>query len=210
MQDHAPFDLADPEVERLLFAIAKRERLARDTGDWAALERSYWPGSRVRVTWFDGPVEEFVESSRRSVRPGRVSGFHTIDPVRALHEGERALVESRGQVLLRPVVEGVQCDLVSWCRFVSGFERRDGEWRMAFFDNVYVKDVITPVDPSEAVVPDRDLLAAGRVSYAWLTYTNVRRGMTVPDDLPGDDRPDLVAAFWSDAMRWLAAGSASV
>lgn len=205
MSDRTPFELIDADTERTLFALARRERLARDTNDWETLQAAFWPGSRVRVTWFDGSIEEFVESSRASVHPGRIRGFHSIDPVRAELRGDRALVESRGQILLRPTVEGVECDLVSWCRFVSGFERRDGEWRMAFFDNIYVKDRVTPTLPGQTFEPDAELLAGSRASYRWLAYTNVRRGIPVPDDLPGDDREDLVESFWADARAWLTA-----
>jgi len=202
MSDTTPFPLIDADTERLLFALARRERLARDTNDWDGLQAAYWPGSRVRVTWFDGTIEEFVDGSRASVKPGRVHGFHSIDPVRAEQHGDRALVESRGQVLLRPIVEGVECDLVSWCRFVSGFERRDGEWRMAFFDNIYVKDTVIP---TLGVFPeiDRERLDGSRVAYRWLSYTNARRGIPVSQDLPGDDREDLVAAFWADCRAWM-------
>lgn len=203
MTNTTPLNLVDAETERLLFSLARQERLARDTNDWATLEALYWPGSRVRVTWFDGPIAEFVEASRASVRPGRIRGFHSIDPVRAERHDDRAVVESRGQVLLRPTVEGVECDLVSWCRFVSGFELRNGEWRMAFFDNIYVKDQLIPTDPSTSPVPDLALLERSRPSYRWLSYTNERRGIPVPDDLPGDDREDLVEEFWSQTHGWL-------
>ncbi|MEF2978501.1 nuclear transport factor 2 family protein [Subtercola sp. YIM 133946] len=195
----------DAETERTLFQLVRRERLARDTNDWGGLTAAYWPGSRVRVTWFDGSIEEFVSSSRDSVHPGRVRGFHAIEPVWAEQNGDRALVESRGQILLRPTVEGVECDLTSWCRFVAGLERRDGEWRMAFFDNIYVKDRIDPVEPGARIEVDAGLLASSRVSYRWLAYTNARRGIPVPDDLPGDDRDDLVDGLWADARSWLAA-----
>lgn len=198
-------DAPEPTISTL-FALARAERLARDTNDWEGLAAAYWPGSRVRVTWFDGSIEEFVDASRASMHPGRVRGFHSIAPERAelSESGDRALVESRGQVLLRPTVEGVECDLTSWCRFVAGLERRDGEWRMAWFDNIYVKDRIDPTGPGARVEVDAELLASARVSYRWLTYTNERRGIRVPDDLPGDDRDDLVEALWSDARRWLA------
>ena len=204
MTAQAPFPLVDPQTERVLFSLARRERLARDTNDWAGLTAAYWPNSRVRVTWFDGSIEEFVDSSRASVRPGKVRGFHTIEPVRAEQVGDRAIVESRGQILLRPTIEGVECDLTSWCRFVSGFERRDGEWRMAFFDNIYVKDSVVPTMPGETLTPDLELLGRGRVSYRWLSYTNERRGFPVPADLPGDDRGDLVDSFWARTREWLA------
>lgn len=196
-------DAVDRGTESTLFSIVRAERLARDTNDWVGLARAYWPGARVRVTWFDGPIEGFVESSRASVRPGRIRGFHAVDPVRAELDRDRALVESRGQILLRPMVEGVECDLTSWCRFVAGLERRDGEWRLAWFDNIYVKDRIDPVEPGARVETDAALLGAARPSYRWLTYTNVRRGIAVPDDLPGDDRDDLVESLWAEARAWL-------
>lgn len=206
MADRTSIELPDEHLERILFTLVRRERLARDTNDWETLQALFWPASRVRVTWFDGPIEEFVAASRASIRPGRVRGFHAIDPVRAEVSGDRALVESRGQILLRPSIEGVECDLTSWCRFVAGLERRDGEWRMAFFDNIYVKDRVDPVDPSARFEPDAELLAAGRVSYRWLSYTNRRRNIRVPDLLPGDDREDLVEAFWTEARAWLVRG----
>jgi len=200
---HLGPDQPQADIEPQLFELVKRERLARDTQDWHALEDSYWPGARVRVTWFDGPVADFVTASRASVRPGRIGGFHTIDPTRSEIAEDRALVESRGQVLLRPSVDGVECDLTSWCRFVAGLERREGRWRMAFFDNIYVKDRIDPLEPGASVPTDPALVEGARPSYRWLTYTNRKRGIDVPDDLPGDDRRDLVEAFWSDAREWL-------
>tara|TARA_B100000378_G_scaffold126728_2_gene102259 strand:+ start:15136 stop:15846 length:711 start_codon:yes stop_codon:yes gene_type:complete len=188
-----------------LFAIAAEERLARDTNDWASLERLYWPGARVRVTWFDGDIEDLVARSRESVRPGAIGGFHSIVPVRAELDGDRALVESRGEILLRPRVNGVECDLTSWCRFVMGMERCDGEWRISWFDNIYVKDRVDPVLPGVAVEIDRALWEGLRPSYRWLAYTNSARGIDVPADLPGVDRPDLIDDFWRDSRGWLAA-----
>lgn len=198
------------ELERELFSIVRGERFARDTNDWGGLQGCYWPQSRVRVTWFDGSIEDFVASSRASVAPGRVSGLHVIDPVRCEVLGDRALVESVGQILLRPRIEGVECDLTSWCRFVAGLERRNGEWRMAFFDNIYVKDRIDPTTPGAIPVLDAELLSTSRVSYRWLAYSNARRGIQVPPDLPGDDRPDLVSLLWHQARAWLRNGEVVV
>lgn len=203
MPSTTPLIEVEPELERQLFHVVRRERLARDTEDWGLLDDLYWPGARVRVTWFDGDIADFVAASQASSRPGTIRGFHTIEPVRAEVAGDRALVESRGQILLRPKVEGVPCDLTSWCRFVAGLERRDGVWRMSFFDNIYVKDRIDTVEPGATVPVDPELRDTARLSYQWLTYTNRRRGIDVPDDLPGDDRPDLVEAFWADARAWL-------
>jgi hypothetical protein len=92
---------------------------------------------------------------------------------------------------------------VAWCRFVSGYERRGNEWRMAFFDNIYVKDAVCPAAPGLSPDVDAELLDRARPSYRWLAYTNERRGIPVPVDLPGDDRDDLVDAFWSETRSWM-------
>ena len=61
--------------------------------------------------------------------------MHTMTPVSAKVHGDRALVESRGQILIRPRVNDVEVDVTSWCRFFSRAERRDGEWRLLTFDS---------------------------------------------------------------------------
>lgn len=189
--------------EEQLFRLARQERLARDRGDWQGLADAYWPDGTVRVTWFEGSPAGFVEASKRTYRPSERAGTHTISPARSIVDGDRALVESTGQILLRPTVDGVDCDLTATTRFFSRFERRSGEWRMLTFDAIYLKDRIDPLEPGATVPVDEALVATGRASYRWLTYTNVRRGMTVPDDLPGGDRPDLVNAFIAEAEAWL-------
>ena len=193
-------------VERELFSIVRRERRARDTGDWDTLAGMYWPDSVVRVTWFEGSSEGFVASSRQSREQGRAGGIHPISPDWCAVNGDRALVESQGQIVIRPRLDGIPCDVTNWCRFFSRLERRGGEWRLRSFDSIYGKDRIDPVIPGTALHIDEEELAAGRVSYQFLTYLNNRSGRAVPQDLPGDDRPDLVEAFHADAREWLERG----
>lgn len=199
----ADFTLVDAETERVLFALVKHERLARDIGDWDALAAAYWPEAVVRVTWFTGSAAEFIKVSRERRHSGGRNGFHAIDPVRCEVAGDRALVESRGQILLSPVIDGVLTDVTSWCRFFSRAVCREGVWRLLSFDGIYAKDRVDPVEPRQTVTLDYDLLASCRDSYQFLSYLNRRSGYPVPDDLPGDDRPDLTEAFYAEARQWL-------
>ena len=170
-----PFDLPDPVTERELFALVARERLARDTRDWDLLSASYWPDSVVRVTWFTGTAAEFVDASRKRAQRG--GGFHVITPVRAEITGDRALVESRGEIHIRPRLHDVPCDVVSWGRFFSRAERRDGMWRLRTFDSIYGKDRVDPVDPGARLSLDADLLASARASYITGSILRVDGGM---------------------------------
>ncbi|MDR1807928.1 MAG: nuclear transport factor 2 family protein [Propionibacteriaceae bacterium] len=200
---------ADAELERDLFALVRRERRARDTGDWDLLAGLYWPDGVVRVTWFEGSPADYIEGSKQSHVPGRVPGRHLINPSWCAAVGDRALVESQGEIQFRRPFGSAEVDVTNWCRFLSRLERRQGEWRLLTFDSVYGKDRMEPVVPGSAVAVDRAELAAGRASYQFLTYLNNRSGAPVPQDLPGDDRPDLLEAFYADALEWLELGTAA-
>ena len=50
-----------------IFYLVRYERFCRDQRDWKGLIDSFVPNSRVRTTWFDGPVEEFADASRRKM-----------------------------------------------------------------------------------------------------------------------------------------------
>jgi hypothetical protein len=198
-----PFELTDPSLERELFALVTRERLARDTGDWELLSHLYWPDSVVRVTWFEGTAAEFIAVSRDQHQRGRGRGMHLIEPVRSLVRGDCGLVESRGQILIRPRIGQVLCDVVNWGRFLSRVERREGVWRLRSFDSIYGKDRIDPVIPGSVISIEPAELEGLRPSYQFLACLNRRAGYCVPDDLPGDDRPDLVHKFLAEATAWV-------
>jgi hypothetical protein len=48
-----------------IFDLVRRERHYRDIKNWQSLLESYVPAAPVRTTWFEGPIEKFVEASRR-------------------------------------------------------------------------------------------------------------------------------------------------
>lgn len=196
----------DPQVERELFALVRHERRVRDLGDWKTLDGLYWPDSVVRVTWFEGSIAEFITDAQSTQQAGRSGGIHVIDPAWCAVDGDRALVESQGQIVIRPRMDGVLCDVTNWCRFFSRLERRNGTWRFRSFDSIYGKDRLDPVIPGQPIPIDVDELATCRPSYQFLTYLNRRTGREVPQDLPGDDRLDILEAFYTDAREWLALG----
>ena len=46
----------------------------------------------------------------------------------------------------------------------------------------------------------------GRPSYKFIGYTQLKRGYTLNPELLGDDRPDLVEAFYASERKWLQTG----
>jgi hypothetical protein len=198
-------DQIDLAHEQEIFRLVKRERLARDTGRWEELAACYWPESTVRVTWFTGTAREFAEASRQQYESGKGQGIHIISPVWARVDRDRALVESLGTILTRTVFDGVLVDITTWVRFFSRV-RHDGErWLLVTFDGIYMKDRIDPVDPAGTLVLEPERLAAGRASYRHQAYMADFHGYPRNNELPGDDRRDLIEEFYAEAERWLAA-----
>lgn len=195
-------DLAGLLDEHAIFRLIRSERFARDQGDWEGLAKHFVEDSYVRVTWFSGTGAEFAQMSRDMATKGRHSK-HPIWPIRARVVGDRGLVESYSEILNRSVIDGVEVDMTQYCRFFSQVVRTEAGWKMKSFEAIYQKDCIMPVNPADKVPIDWHEVGRYRGSYRIWAWAMSKRGYTVPDDLLGDDRPDIVAEFYGQMEEWL-------
>jgi SnoaL-like domain len=100
---------------------------------WDRLAACYTDDSLVRTTWFHGTGREFADASRDMLERGRHS-LHLITPTHVRVNGDRALVESLGEIHNRSSIEGVEVDTTMYCRFFSRVRRTDEGWRLVGFD----------------------------------------------------------------------------
>lgn len=202
----------DQRIARLLdrteiFDLIRLERHYRDLKNWPGLLGSYVPGASVKTTWFDGPIEEFVEASRKKMSAGVAIvsvAKHWIFPTALDINGDRALAESPATIFDRMTIDNVEFDVFQACRFCSRLLRTSDGWRLASFEGIYQRDHIRSVNPAEPPPVDWDLVKTFRPSYRFLSYVQHRRGYPVNNELLGDDRPDLVEAFYQRERAWLA------
>jgi hypothetical protein len=186
--------------------LIRRERFYRDVKDWAGLLGSYVPRAPVRTTWFEGLVEEFVAASRRKMDASEViisAPKHWIFPAILEINGRRGLAESMATIFDRLTFDNVEFDVFQYCRFVSRLVRTDEGWRLSSFEGIYQRDHIRSVNPAEPPPVDWQLVKTLRPSYRFLAYTQLRRGYKVSFELLGDDRPDLMKAFYAQEREWL-------
>lgn len=199
-------DAATEYIDKLAIAeLVRLERFWRDRGEWDKLAECHTADSRVKTTWFEGTGKEFAEASREMAEKGRLS-THLITPTHIRVNGDRALVESLMEIHNRSEIEGVEVDSIMYGRFFSRVRRTPAGWRLASFDGIYHKDVITPVNPAQALPIDWTELKRFRPSYRIWAYMMSRRGYRVTHDELGDDRPDLLMAFYRAAEHWLETG----
>ena len=195
-------ELADRQA---ICELVRMERFWRDRGEWERLAECYTEDSRVRTTWFHGTGREFAEASREMAQRGRHS-LHLIAPTHVRVNGDRALVESQGEIHNRGSIDGVEVDSIMYCRFFSRVRRTERGWQLASFDGIYHKDVIAPVNPGERVPIEWERLRHLRPSYRIWAYMISLRGYEIGPDELGDDRPDLLGPFYAAADAWLADG----
>jgi len=143
------------------------------------------------VCSFTGNADEFVAMSERSTPPG-LKVIHTIDPVDLTVKQDRALSHSNATINTRTTIGGVACDITSWVRALSRLERVGGEWKMLSLDVIYNRDSLMPACPQDESM-SLEGIGKFRSSYSILAWFMSSRGLRVPDELPGEDRPETVS-----------------
>lgn len=201
----------DQKIQYLLdrteiFDLVRSERLCRDSLDWDGLEASFVPESPVRTTWFDGTIAEFVAASRAKMAAGSTAK-HWIFPTKLKLNGDRGTIESPATIFARQELDGVEFDYFQFCRFFSRLQKTYMGWRLASFEGIYQRDRMDVVNPADEPPIDWDLVKTLRPSYKFLAYNQIRQGYDVNPELIGDDRPDLLQAFYAEEEEWLRSGA---
>ncbi|TFC86369.1 nuclear transport factor 2 family protein [Cryobacterium sp. TMT4-31] len=190
-----------PETS-LLEQVVLRERQARDRSWWPQMAATYWPDSRVHLTWYAGDGPGFVTASERMSHRGDRSVHRLSAPV--VHRGgDRAWLELPAAIEVRSDVNDVPVDLVSYTRIGYRLERREDEWRIAALDVVYERDTIAAVLPGTQIDLPHHAFAGYRSSYAVLAWHLHRRGYDVSGDLLGDDQPGPRDEYYANTFAWL-------
>jgi hypothetical protein len=182
--------------------LIMRERQGRDRGWWEQMGQTFWPEATLRLSWIDGTASEFVEGSRKMASGGASGAGHRL-ALPSIHIGdERAVAEVSVTIQSRGLLDGVETDMTSYLRLLYRTERRAGRWGIVRMDAIYESDTMTPALPGQTVNLDPDLLKGRRPSYRLLSYQLEKRGISVPDDLYGVDRPAPVADLYRSAFDW--------
>jgi hypothetical protein len=183
--------------------LIMRERQGRDRGWWSQMADTFLPDATLRLSWIDGTGTEFVDGSRSMAANSSGSGaVHMIATPAVRLAGDRAVADVELTIQTRPVLDDVEINMTTHLRLVYRMERRGGRWGIYRMDAVYEFDAMTAAIPGQTVPIDASALEGRRPSYRLLSYLLEQRGVTVPDDLYGIDRPREVAALYRSAFAW--------
>jgi len=182
--------------------VVLRERQARDNGWWDRMLATYWPDSRVDVSWYHGDGPGFVAASRKASAGGVVGKHRLFSPI-VDKRGEKAHVELGSRNWSQLQIDGKTVNLNANMRINYRLEKRNGEWRILSLQPIYEHSELTPDIPGETLtIPAADL-GKYRSSYAALSWALTRKGLTMSQTEVGIDRPEEVNALYAAIERWL-------
>lgn len=156
----------------------------RDAGLWDRFQTVWHPRGRMKATWFQGSAAEFIDVSRQGMEKG-VNILHFLGGHGCDVRGDRAISQTKMQIMQRAAVEGVLCDVCCTGRFYDFLERGPHGWALVQRQPIYEKDRIDPIDPAAELSLDPDLLAEFPEGYRHLAYLQTKIGYAVKKDMPG-------------------------
>ena len=183
--------------------------IARDSGDWATFASVWHDDGWMTATWFQGPAAEFVRVSQAGFEAG-VNILHflggTVSTLSAAtasaSTGDRAIAQTRMQIMQRADVHGVTADVTCTGRFYDFLASRDGRWGIVRRQPIYEKDRLDPVDPAAQLSLDPGLLGSFPVGYRHLAYLQYQLGYQIAPGLPGLRGP-AVDVLYQEGRDWL-------
>jgi hypothetical protein len=176
-----PVDLLDRLAIR---EIVENWVLYRDAGDWERFKTVWHDDGYMMATWFQGTHEEFAAISKAGMEKG-VSILHFLGGCTIDIAGNRAIAQTKMSISQRAPVERVVCDVVCVGRFYDFLEKRKGRWGIVLRRLFYEKDRIDPVDPSQSLKLDSEILKRYPVGYQHLAYLQSGLRFPVKTNMPG-------------------------
>jgi hypothetical protein len=122
----------------------------RDHGQWKELRGTFTPEGHISVSWFRGPIEQFVEHCKGSYAIRTNWSRHHLFPPTIKLNGDRAVAETSVIIRVRQPFNGIAVDLTSCSRFLDRMERHSSGWLIAERAAIYERDRLDPVEPSPA------------------------------------------------------------
>jgi hypothetical protein len=173
----------------------------RDSALWEKFKTVWHDDGYMMATWFQGTAQEFIKVSQAGFERG-VSIMHFLGGSNIELVGNRAITMTKMTISQRAPVHDVVVDVLCSGRFYDFFEKRDGKWAIVLRRLFYEKDRMDPVDPSQTVKLEQDLLNSFPIGYRHLAYLQTKAGFTLKKDMPGLRGPEA-DALYAHGANWL-------
>ncbi len=179
--------------------LVEFERFCRDNALWDEMKKCYADDSHVNISWYQGSGHGFVDASSKMTQ----FAPHKIYNTEVWLKGSKAVAIMMTTVQMRHTIDGYPVEVSSDAMLVFRTQKIDGQWYIVSFESIYQKDAIIPVFPNSVINIPAEEITKYRTSYGAMIYMAKKAGMTVSEELPGIDRPDLVEKLYRETDEWL-------
>lgn len=175
------------------------ERFCRDNAQWEEMKKCFAENSTVKVSWFNGTGQEFVDAS---------SKMETYAPHKLLDtlvwlNNDKAIAITMATIQMRMEIQGHLLELNSDVKLLYKTQKINGLWSIISMEGIYEKDALIPVSPADGIVIPKEEIDKYRSSYANLSYALSKKGYPIDSNLPGIDKPETVAKLYQESEDWL-------
>lgn len=175
------------------------ERFCRDNAQWEEMKKCFAENSTVKVSWFNGTGQEFVDAS---------SKMETYAPHKLLDtlvwlNNDKAVAITMATIQMRMEIQGHLLELNSDVKLLYKTQKINGLWSIISMEGIYEKDALIPVSPADGIVIPKEEIDKYRSSYANLSYALSKKGYPIDSNLPGIDKPETIAKLYQESEDWL-------
>ena len=173
----------------------------RDSGDWDRFASVWHNDGRMIASWFQAGAAEFIAGCRKAFDAG-ICSYHSALGTSIDLRGNRAVAQTKMQIIQRGEVDGITVDVTCFGRFVDALEKRNGCWGIVLRQPVYELDNMAVVSPGPMPKLNREILQAFPDGYRHLAYLQTELGFEVSKTLPGT-RGSEIEALKVQMEQWL-------
>lgn len=186
--------------------LIERWVVYRDALLWDKFREIWHTEGRMKATWSDSSFEEFIARTEKGVKNG-LNILHILGGSAIEVNETRAVSMTKMIILQRAQVESILCDVSSYARHYDLWEKRSERWGLVSRETIADKDRIDPVDCTEQVCLDKQLLNQFPVEYQHLAYLQTKIGYDVNWDVPRLSGGKALEALYQKGEGWLAGKS---
>ena len=115
---------------------------------------------------------------------------------------DKAVAEMQTMMFAYHDLDGSTYSRNGWARLLYKVQKTEGIWKIKGLDCIYERDLMIPVTPDYGFDTEIDF-DKFRKSYKCISYLFDRGGVPNNNELPGDDKLQLVEALYAEADEWL-------
>lgn len=175
----------------------------RDALLWDKFRTIWHKDGVMKATWTEGSFEDFIKITEEGLKHGlnimHILGGSAIDVAET-----RAVAMTKMIILQRAMLDGVLCDVSSYARQYDLWEKREGRWGLVYRETIGDKDRVDPVDNSQTVKLDPEILNRFPIEYRHLAYLQTKIGYDVNRDCPRLSGGPALEQLYQKGADWLA------